>query len=251
MQTYKGLATQFYDLAKTIDDAQSEIDFYAAYARAANGPILEPMCGSGRILLPLLNAGFAIEGFDASAHMLAALKERYAHVSSDHLPVWQQYAQDFKSDKRYGLIIVPFGSWGLILDQLDSVCGLQSLYDHLLPGGTLVLEIDTIASEAETEPVWREQSFTCEDGSVIAVQMKSVFDVQTQLYEAISVYSLTKNGVVLAVEQERFQQYVFRHDELDGLLRQVGFTDIKKYKNYAKELAIDENEPALIYECIK
>ena len=41
-------------------------DFYLSYAKEANGPILEPMCGTGRFLLPLLAAGFKIEGFDAS-----------------------------------------------------------------------------------------------------------------------------------------------------------------------------------------
>ncbi len=39
----------------------------------ANGPILEPMCGTGRFLLPLIEDGFDVHGFDASDHMLGVL----------------------------------------------------------------------------------------------------------------------------------------------------------------------------------
>lgn len=250
MQTYNRLATQFYDLAKTEHDAAAEINFYTAYARASIGPILEPMCGSGRILLPLLKAGFAIEGFDASAHMLAALREKYAHCCDGDLPVWQQYVQDFTSSKRYGLMFIPFGSWGLVLDQEERLQGLQALYDHLLPGGTLILEIDTVASEVDADTAVREQSFMQTDGSVIAVQMASVYDFETQIYRAFSIYTLSKNGVVISTEQEIFTQYVFRHDELEVMLRRVGFSVIKKYKNYAKEPA-GEQDPMIIYECLR
>ncbi|MDQ5890944.1 MAG: hypothetical protein QG604_818 [Candidatus Dependentiae bacterium] len=250
MQTYNKLATQFYDLAKTEQDATAEIDFYAAYAHASIGPILEPMCGSGRILLPLLKAGFTIQGFDASAHMLAALREKYAHICNDELPVWQQFVQDFTSDKRYGLMFIPFGSWGLVLDQEERLHGLQALYDHLLPGGTLVLEIDTVASEVDADTALREQSFMQTDGSIIAVQMASVYDSETQIYRAFSRYTLSRDGVVISTEQEIFTQYVFRHDELEVMLHRVGFSVIKKYKNHAKEPA-GEQDLMIIYECIR
>jgi 2-polyprenyl-3-methyl-5-hydroxy-6-metoxy-1,4-benzoquinol methylase len=47
--------------------------FYRGYVMRANGSILEPMCGTGRFLLPLFEEGFNIHGFDASEHMLEAL----------------------------------------------------------------------------------------------------------------------------------------------------------------------------------
>lgn len=44
------------------------LNFYLEYAQTITTPILEPMCGSGRFLIPMLEQGFNIEGFDASPH---------------------------------------------------------------------------------------------------------------------------------------------------------------------------------------
>src|SRR5258706_7466132 len=51
------------------------LDFYLGLARAAGGPVLEVACGTGRVLLPCLKAGFDVDGPDFFADMLAALRE--------------------------------------------------------------------------------------------------------------------------------------------------------------------------------
>jgi len=113
--SYKKLCTQYYDLESHKDHAEA-LAFYLAQAELAQGPILEPMCGTGRFLIPLLEAGYSIEGFDASADMLAALYQKYACISTKKPPVWQQCIHEFSTEKRYKLIFIPYGSWGLILE---------------------------------------------------------------------------------------------------------------------------------------
>ncbi len=39
------------------------------------GRILEPATGTGRVLIPLLEAGFAVEGLDSSPEMLAVCRQ--------------------------------------------------------------------------------------------------------------------------------------------------------------------------------
>lgn len=70
--TYMDLCTQVYELSHPLppDDAYA---FYREYVKAAKEPVLEPMCGTGRFLLPLLTEGFDVRGFDASKNMLAVL----------------------------------------------------------------------------------------------------------------------------------------------------------------------------------
>ena len=72
LDTYLSLCTEIYDLSKP-NSPEDAYAFYRDYAIKANSPILEPMCGTGRFLLPLLEEGFNIHGFDASDHMLEAL----------------------------------------------------------------------------------------------------------------------------------------------------------------------------------
>ena len=73
--TYLHLCTQVYELSKPTppEDAYA---FYQSYANEAEGKILEPMCGTGRFLLPLAKEGYEIEGSDVSKHMLTALKDK-------------------------------------------------------------------------------------------------------------------------------------------------------------------------------
>ena len=53
LDTYLNLCTEAYDLSKP-NPPEDAYAFYRDYAISANGPILEPMCGTGRFLLPLL-----------------------------------------------------------------------------------------------------------------------------------------------------------------------------------------------------
>lgn len=64
LDTYLSLCTEVYDLSKP-NPPEDAYAFYRVYAMKANGPILEPMCGTGRFLLPLLEEGFNVHGFDA------------------------------------------------------------------------------------------------------------------------------------------------------------------------------------------
>ena len=47
--TYLKLCTQVYDLSKPTPPEEAYA-FYRSYIEATRGPILEPMCGSGRFL---------------------------------------------------------------------------------------------------------------------------------------------------------------------------------------------------------
>ena len=55
MDSYKKLCTQFYDIDKPTAPPDA-LEFYLQYALKAQGPILEPMCGTGRFLVPMLRA---------------------------------------------------------------------------------------------------------------------------------------------------------------------------------------------------
>ena len=77
MESYGKLCTAYYDLGKPFL-ASDALAYYQAKAAESSGPVLEPMCGSGRFLIPLLQAGIPIEGVDASREMLAACALRGA-----------------------------------------------------------------------------------------------------------------------------------------------------------------------------
>lgn len=249
LTTYLKLCTEFYDLEHH-QDAQ-DVAFYMDYACQAHGPILEPMCGTGRFLIQMLQAGFDIEGFDASPHMLNALEQKYKAITNKKPPVWQQFVQDFSSDKRYKLIFVPYGSWGLMTSLEDSKHSLAAMYHHLLPGGKFIVEIETVASVPQPCGIWRRGVHKRADGSLVAINTLTSYDPTTQIFRSICRYESIVQGAVVATETEDFLQYLHRFVEMDDLLANAGFTSIQKYQDYKKTPATDPNAPLIIYECTK
>jgi len=68
---YGKLASWVYNLDKPIGRSFGDQEYYRQrLEHGDDGPILEPAVGNGRIFVPLLEAGFRIEGFDASDEML-------------------------------------------------------------------------------------------------------------------------------------------------------------------------------------
>ncbi|WP_244649064.1 hypothetical protein [Neoaquamicrobium sediminum] len=67
---YGKLASWVYDLDKPVGRSFGDVEYYLQRLAGCDGPVLEPAVGNGRILVPLLEAGLAVEGFDASEEML-------------------------------------------------------------------------------------------------------------------------------------------------------------------------------------
>src|SRR5437762_11465114 len=69
------------------------IAFFHNRIRHNSGVALEIACGTGRLLVPLLRDGLAVEGLDASAEMLALCRTKAAHVGVTPT-LYQQLMQD-------------------------------------------------------------------------------------------------------------------------------------------------------------
>ena len=91
---YGALAAEIYDIDKPyffLPDTRFHLEWLAA----VDGPILEPACGTGRTLVPLLDAGHAMTGFDASPDMLERCRAKCA-ARGHNPPLSQQRFEDFR-----------------------------------------------------------------------------------------------------------------------------------------------------------
>src|SRR5262245_54211306 len=115
MTGYKRLSAWAYDLDKPPGRSFGDIEFLLARLAGCTKPILEPAVGTGRVFIPLLEAGFSIEGFDASDDMLARCR---AHCRARGLSprLDKMRFEDFEYDHAFAAIIVPAGTFELIDD---------------------------------------------------------------------------------------------------------------------------------------
>ena len=65
---------ELYDIV--FGDFAFDRDFYLELARGANGPVLEVACGTGRILIPCMQAGVDIDGLDLYSSMIEVLRRK-------------------------------------------------------------------------------------------------------------------------------------------------------------------------------
>lgn len=130
---YGAIAAEMYDLDKPVG-SMLDTPFHRDRLAGLKGPILEPACGSGRALIPLLEAGHEVTGFDASAEMLDNCKTRCAErgFSPD---LSQQRFEDFHYERPFAAVFVPAGSFGLIDEFAAAMAVLRRFRDHLTPGG--------------------------------------------------------------------------------------------------------------------
>lgn len=132
------MPSQLYDLMYswyTVD-----IDFYVARAKVANGPVLEAACGTGRILIPTLEAGVDIDGFDLRPGMIEVLKRKATARGLDPR-VTVGDMRDFRLPRRYALITIPFRSFMHLMTTEDQIRALRRIQEHLAPGGALVFNV--------------------------------------------------------------------------------------------------------------
>lgn len=248
LDTYLDLCTQVYDLSKPNPPADAYA-FYRAYVSEAAGPVLEPMCGTGRFLLPLVHERFDVHGFDASAHMLDLLREK-ANTRRIKPVVWQGFIEELDRTERYRLAIIPSGSFGLIIDPVKAKEVLVKLRDHLSDDGLLVFEAENPQVESTPTGIWRGSVWPRSEGKVIIANYLEQ-PLQENVSTTIWRYELVEGGRIIQTEMETIRVRSYPPDQMIALLRDVGFREVFQVKAFEIGQRPAEGDEQIIYECRK
>lgn len=130
---------------------ESEIEFFVSFAM--NKRVLEIGSGTGRVTLPLLQAGCDLYGIEGSHEMYTTLQSR---LEASHLPrfvLWDARCTPYPvNDETFGLIIIPFSTFGLIhnnVEELGENRLMHEFYRILQANGELIINDYRIRSFQE------------------------------------------------------------------------------------------------------
>lgn len=225
MGSYGRLSTAFYDLDKPAAPADA-IAYYLDRARQSEGPVLEPMCGSGRFLLPLLQAGVPIDGVDMSPEMLAACRRR-AEALGLVATLHEQSLDALSLPRRYGLAFIPSGSLGLIPTKEAFRASLRALRRHLARGATLLVElVDEVAFGAESGAEG-SRAVVVEGGVGIHYAWRMTRDPGSDTVHWSGRYQRCDAGSVLAEESEEIVLRLYGAREFLAELQSAGFVNAR------------------------
>jgi hypothetical protein len=248
MNCYKSLCTEFYDTDKPTAPPD-ELAFYLEYVKRAGGPILEPMCGSGRFLVPILQAGFDIDGFDASPQMLAACRAKFDRLGL-RADVSQQTFPDIELSRKYALAMTPAGSLGLITDLYALKQSLRRIRYAMLPGAVFVLDTNQRKPTESGSWPWGGRWVDRADGARLIISWLGRYDETTSIKSDVHRYDLIdKHGQLVATEFEDFKLRLTDASEMESLLREAGFTNIRRLKAH-EQREPDEADEYMVIECV-
>jgi SAM-dependent methyltransferase len=216
-----------YDLLLGGRDVPYGLDFYVALAREANGPVLDIACGTGRILLPCLQAGVDIEGLDFYEPMLRTLRAKAAALGLSPR-LHQADLSDFSLPRRFSLAMIPFNAFIHNMTQDAQIRCLQLCRQHLLPGGKLVFDTFFPSQEIVGVPpqtrVLEGELPHPDTGQPMRMYDTRSFDRVAQTQHSLNEVELVAaDGSVQTIHRsECSSRYIYKH-EMELLLRVAGF----------------------------
>ena len=112
-------------------------DFYLSLANLPSMQILDLGCGTGLLCDAFASRGHKVVGADPSNIMLDSGRIK----PNGKLIEWvHSSAQNFRSEKRFDLIIMTGHAFQVLIDDADISATLQTVYTHLAQGGIFVFE---------------------------------------------------------------------------------------------------------------
>ena len=235
---------------------REDIPFYIEEAQRCEGPVLELGCGTGRVAIPIAEAGVDIVGLDFSARMLdvARRKMRCLEGSAGSLTLVQADMRDFVLDSpydRFRLAIIPFRGFLSLLTVEDQVRALDRIKRHLAPGGKLIFNIfvpdlNMLVQEGDVPYHFRDVTDP-DTGTRLVVWHQSRYDNCNQIVNArVIVEELDREGAVCRRLYRDFQlRYVHRW-EMHHLLRLCGYEIVDLFGGFDRS-PFDEASTEMVW----
>jgi SAM-dependent methyltransferase len=224
---------------------EGDLPLYRELASAEGGRVLEVACGSGRVLVPLVAAGFDVTGVDISPHMLALARQKLDALGSPRgsakLVTGDMRTFELPEAGQFDLATLAVKTFVYLTERDDQRRCLQRIAAHLRPGGLLALDL------LHPRPEWvgapngslRDDLLQHSDERGVTVsRIESVVstDLARQIRVIRSMYEIVEDHT--GAVTKRFVEWPFRYTyrfEAEYLLERAGFTVEAVYGSYTRE----------------
>ena len=141
---------QFTEVAEVYDSLMSIVpyEWWVRYSRqlwdrhgCKPKRVLDLCCGTGSVTLELHNAGYEVEGADFSESMCRIARRKLP----ESVPIWCQDARSLDLPSApFDACLCLFDSLNYLLTVDDLARAFRSIFRHLVPGGLLVFDVNTV-----------------------------------------------------------------------------------------------------------
>jgi SAM-dependent methyltransferase len=238
----RGTVTHYEDAPfyqRTYQHRKVDVRWYTAFCERTPGSVLELGCGTGRITLPLAQAGVTVTGVDSMRSMLDVAEERLGklpRVARERVALKQADLRDLKLMQRFDTVIAPFN----VLMHLYTVDELQAtlrgVHQHLNPGGHFVFDVllpDPVLLARDPARVYKGRAVRHPNGQRYAYRESFDYDAVHQVMAiTIELHNLDDPRDV-RVQLLTHRQYFPM--ELEAALQHAGFETVSRYGDFEDE----------------
>ena len=221
---YGEMAATLYELTKPAGHSvDGDIEYYCGRLAGVKGKILEAGVGTGRMLVPLLQQGFDVDGVDISRPMLQRCEANLAkHGLTAKL--YRQDLTELELPEKYAAIIMPTGSFCLLPKKLVRDV-LKSFLKQLEGGGKIIIDLIFPQDFKRGEVVAQTYPLSSDNGILYTNISRDINWVEQKTSQIIK-YEMVKSGEVVCTEVSDFTLFWYGVEEFVMLLQQAGFAEI-------------------------
>jgi ubiquinone/menaquinone biosynthesis C-methylase UbiE len=244
-RSYDGILVDLYD--QLFDVSDEECAFFRYFLIKVPGPALEVACGTGQFLMLFAQEGFDVTGLDSSQAMLDRCQKKL-QASSLEVSLFCQSMQDMSIPRAFKTISIPSCSFMHLTDLQDARRALQRFYEHLAPGGQLLISLFSKNNEENAqlallgEYALGQQTVRC--------SREFVYHPTKQIQTAYYRFDTMRDDVLVSSEVHELTWRLYGMDEFFMMLSHVGFKQISIHSDYTL-MPPDEASQILIFRAVK
>jgi len=223
-----------------------DIPFYISQALKFGGPVLELACGTGRLAIPIAEAGLEIRGLDISEPMLVMARQKAADKNLK-IEFIRADCRDFDLNRKFNLIFVAFNSITHIHDGESIKAFFSSVRKHLSAEGRFIIDVfNPDLKILMRDPSQRYPALEYslpENNETVIITENNVYDRSTQINRIKWYYKI---GDREDARIDNLNMRIFYPQELDALLEFNGFEMEVKYGDFDESLFNSDSPKQLV-----
>ncbi len=230
------LIAHHYDLL--YGDFEADVPLYQTFAEAADGPLLEIGCGTGRLLPPLAQAGHPLTGLDLSETALTIAHDKIKAAGlTEQITLRQADMRHFDlADKQFALTLIPLNTLMHCHTTADQLATLQTIHRHLRPGGQLIIDLfypdPTLLAEVDGRLYLEAEAVDERSGRLVQWFWQHDIDLAEQMRHLTYILDeIDESGQVRRVRIPFSLRFIYRY-EMEHLLKLSGFEVVTIYGDY-------------------